>query len=119
MPAREAQCVRQRAGVQQDQPDIVSLVFVYICRTQLGMCVNYIELGIVARGCYMNILTAHEGDSNGLVTSVDWKNGTWVDGYLCQRFHIHVAQLGYCDYHAFLLHVYNLCYYQSSCCANT
>jgi hypothetical protein len=57
----------------------------------------------------MDILTAHEGDSDGLVTSVDWKHGTWVDGHLCQSLHIHVAQLGYCDYHAFLLHMFIIC----------
>ncbi len=49
--------------------------------------------------CHGDVLTAHGGEKNGSVTLVDWKNRTWVDGYLCLRLHIHVTQVGYCDHH--------------------
>jgi hypothetical protein len=33
-----------------------------------------------------------------LVTSVDWKYGTWIYGYSCVRLHTHVTQVSCCDY---------------------
>ncbi len=57
----------------------------------LKLHINCIELENVAR------LTA-KGDvmaGDGLVTSVDWNHGTWVDRYLCLCPHTRVTQVGF------------------------
>ncbi len=65
------------------------LMFMYVYHIQLERCANYHEIvngaRPTARGCHGDILTAYGGDKNGLVTSVDWKNETWVDGHSCLR----------------------------------
>ncbi len=77
----------------------------------------YTELGygprLTARSCHEDVFTAHRREKNGLVTLVDWKHGTWIDGYSCLRLYTQVTQVGCCDHynpHLFVhLHMYILC----------
>jgi hypothetical protein len=56
---------------------------------------------------------AHGRKKNGLVTSVDWMDGTWVDGYSCLGLHSHVTQVSCCDHcnQHFFVHI---CIYHAS-----
>jgi hypothetical protein len=50
-----------------------------------------------ARGCLGDTFASDGGDiKNGLVASVDWKHGIWVDAYSCLDLYSR-TQVGYCQ----------------------
>jgi hypothetical protein len=58
----------------------------------------------------------HMGEKKiGLVTSVDWMHGSWVDEYSCLHLHTHVIQVSCCDHcnPHFFVHT-RICIYHAS-----
>ncbi len=84
-------CARRRAAVQwvSQQPDTISLMFMYACHIQPKTCVGFTLLKNgarpTARGCKGYILAAHAGDNKiwvGILSSLKtWDLGRRIFMY--------------------------------------